>query len=90
VLKPKRSKITQGKIQFEKKNYEIVELEQKLSGLVEIRDKLKRGFEQCEVINNKIKTKVAQDWVPQCKIVLTNLKKCETFYKVALTNKEKI
>jgi chromosome segregation ATPase len=65
VLKPKRSKITQGKIQFEKNNYEIVELEQKLSGLVEIRDKLKRGLDQCEVINNKIKTEVAQVWVPQ-------------------------
>ncbi|CAJ2651357.1 unnamed protein product [Trifolium pratense] len=82
--------ISRGNIQFEKINSEIVELEQKLSGLVEIRDKLKRDLEQREVINNKIKTEVAQDWVPQCKIVLTNLKKYETSYKVALTNKKKL
>ncbi|WJX32821.1 hypothetical protein P8452_21104 [Trifolium repens] len=81
-VKQNNCEISQGKIQFEKINSEIVELEQKLTGLVEIRDKLKRDLEQCELINNKIKTEVAQDLVPQCRIVLTNLKKCETSYKV--------
>jgi chromosome segregation ATPase len=55
--KQNNCEISQGKIQFEKINYEIVELEQKLSGLDEIRDKLKRGLDQCEVINNKIKAR---------------------------------
>ncbi|KAL3031456.1 hypothetical protein AAZX31_02G030900 [Glycine max] len=82
------SKVSEGKIQFEKINSEIVELEQKLRILVETRDKLKRDLDNCDVANNKLKTKAAQ-WLPKCKSVTTALKESEASYKVALTNKKK-
>lgn len=84
------SEISRGKIQFEKINSEIVELEQKLSGLVELRDKVKKEVEHFEVINSNLKTEVAQHWLPECKTVLINLRDSETSYKVALSNKKKI
>jgi len=44
------SYISQGKIKFEKFNYVIAnKLEQKVRGLVEIRDKVKRDLNHCEV-----------------------------------------
>lgn len=82
------SKVSQGKIQFEKISSEIVELEQKLCTLVVTRDKLKRALDSCDAENNKLKTQVAQ-WVPQCKSIITALKESETSYKVAITNKKK-
>lgn len=80
------SEISRGKMQFEKINSEIVELEQKLSGLVELRDKVKKELEHCEVIKSNHKTEVAQYWLPECKTVLINLKESETPYKVASLN----
>ncbi|KAL5076277.1 hypothetical protein RYX36_015261 [Vicia faba] len=80
-----KSETSRGKREFERINSEIVELEQKLSGLVEIRDKLKRELEHCDVIDKNLKTEVAQ-----CKSVLLNLKESEVSYKEALTNKKKV
>ncbi|KAJ1442452.1 Leucine-rich repeat 3 [Sesbania bispinosa] len=82
------SNVSQGKIQFEKINSKIVELEQKLSDLVETRDKLKRALDDYDVEKSKLVFEVAQ-WVPECKTVTTALKKSETSYKMALTNKKK-
>ncbi|KAK7286565.1 hypothetical protein RJT34_21646 [Clitoria ternatea] len=83
------SKISRGKIQFENITSEIVELEQKLSVLVKAREKLKRSLDHCDVESCQLKTEVAQ-WVPQCKTIVAALKKSETSYKVALTNKKKV
>ncbi|CAK8566866.1 unnamed protein product [Lathyrus sativus] len=80
-----KSEISRGKIEFERINSEIVELEEKLSGLVEIRDKLKRELEHCDVIDKNLKTEVAQ-----CRSVIINLKKSEVSYKEALNNKKKV
>lgn len=81
------SKVSQHKIQFEEINSEISELEEKLRGLIETRDRLKREMDCCEVESGKLKAQVAQ-WVPDCKNIITDLKKYETSYKVALTNKK--
>ncbi|RDX89019.1 hypothetical protein CR513_29306, partial [Mucuna pruriens] len=82
------SRVSEGKIQFEKINSEIVELEHKLCALVVTRDKLKRTLDYCDAENNKLKTQVAQ-WVPECKTIMIALKESETSYKVALTNKKR-
>jgi len=84
------SEISRGKIQFEKINSEIVELEKKLSGLVELRDKVKKELEHFEVINSNLKTEVAKHLLPECKTVLMNLRESDTSYKVALSNKKKV
>jgi len=84
------SEISRGKIQFENINSEIIELEQKLSGLVELRDKVKKELDDFEVINRNLKTEVVQHWLPECKTVLKKLSESETCYKVALSNKKKI
>ncbi|XP_057449697.1 TMV resistance protein N-like [Lotus japonicus] len=81
------SKVSQHKIQFEEINSEISELEEKLRGLIETRDRLKREMDCCDVESGKLKAQVAQ-WVPDCKNIITDLKKYETSYKVALTNKK--
>ncbi|XP_029127501.1 disease resistance-like protein DSC1 isoform X2 [Cajanus cajan] len=82
------SKVSEGKIQLEKINSEIVELEQRISVLVETRDRLKSALDNCDVENNKLKNQVAK-WVPKCKTVITALKESTISYKVAITNKKK-
>ncbi|KAH1264375.1 TMV resistance protein N [Glycine max] len=82
------SKVSEAKIQVEKINFEIVKLEQKIRVLIETRNKLKRDLDNCDVENNKLKTKAAQ-WLPKCKTVTTALKESKTSYKEAITNKKK-
>ncbi|KAK7307207.1 hypothetical protein VNO77_40065 [Canavalia gladiata] len=82
------SKVFEGKIQVEKINAEIVELEKRLSVLIETRDKLKRALDYCDVENSKLKTQVAK-LVPECRTIITALKESETSYKVALNKKKK-
>ena len=60
----------------------------KIRVLIETRNKLKRDLDNCDVENNKLKTKAAQ-WLPKCKTVTTALKESKTSYKEAITNKKK-
>ncbi|KAK7316585.1 hypothetical protein RJT34_00160 [Clitoria ternatea] len=82
------SKASHGKVQLENINHEVFQLEKKLTGLVETREKLRRALENCDMEKRKLMTEVAQ-WVPECKAIIAALKVSNTSYKWAVTNKKR-